>query len=351
MRLHKVTVQNFRRLSEKTVDFTAADGEPRVCTVLVGPNGSGKTTILDAIHVAYAYVENIARPTFRGGLDPGSAELRPEPNKPSRVEITFSLDESERQALNELEQGLSGSALGTAQARTYQFTVEWPTLQGDFRVAKSEPHKANLALRGRALAKIAKTRKLATEEIFERVGGVLYLPQRRSLNAAAPSVATGLPDELRERAAEADVLPWLELQYRLHKLWDPAKQGLSLWSRAQSLFDQLVAPRRMVDVAATEEGFFVRFSAGDSLYSHVALSSGEEQMLRLAVNFAAFRAVRSVVLIDEIEKHLHPRWQRNALHLCSRGADAGNQFIVTTHSDTLLRYVAPEQVVTLGDLG
>jgi predicted ATPase len=351
MRIHRVTINNFRRISEKTVDFVDDEGEPRTCTVLVGPNGSGKTTVLDAIHVAYAYVENIKKPTFRGGLDPGNEELRPEPQKPSRVEIVFSLHEAERQTLDELEQKLSGSPLKTEKAQTYRLAIEWPSPWGNFRIVESEPPEANFALRGRALAKLAKKQKLTTEEVFERVGGLLYLPQRRTLNdIAAPSLRTALPDELRERASEADVLPWLELQYRMHQLWDPQKQGQSLWSRAQDTFAELAAPRRMVDVKASDEGFFVRFSAGDTQYSHVAMSSGEEQMLRLAVNLAAFRAVRSVVLIDELEKHHHPRWQRNVLRLCNTGGGGGNQFIVTTHSDAVLRYVAPTQIVTLGDL-
>ena len=171
MRIHRVTVHNFRRFVEKTVDFTGADGKPRVCTVLVGPNGSGKTTVLDALHVAYEYIENMTKPAFRAGLTPSDAELRPDPRKPSRVEIVFSLDAGERKALDELEEGLTGSKLGTAEAQAYRFAVEWPALNGHCRVVESEPPKANLAFRGRALAKVArKERKLVTEEIFERVG-------------------------------------------------------------------------------------------------------------------------------------------------------------------------------------
>jgi predicted ATP-binding protein involved in virulence len=43
------------------------------------------------------------------------------------------------------------------------------------------------------------------------------------------------------------------------------------------------------------------------------------------------RAIRGVVLIDEIEQHLHPRWQRNVMRLLTDSFPQ-IQFIATTHS-------------------
>jgi predicted ATP-binding protein involved in virulence len=80
------------------------------------------------------------------------------------------------------------------------------------------------------------------------------------------------------------------------------------------------------------------------------MSGGERQILRLVANMAFVRTVRSVVLIDEVELNLHPRWQRSLLRFCQTGGDDDNQFIVTTHSDTLLRYVDPSALIVLGDL-
>ena len=44
-----------------------------------------------------------------------------------------------------------------------------------------------------------------------------------------------------------------------------------------------------------------------------------------------FRDVRGVVFIDEIEQHLHPRWQRNIIRLLTRSFPRV-QFVATTHS-------------------
>jgi predicted ATP-dependent endonuclease of OLD family len=78
---------------------------------------------------------------------------------------------------------------------------------------------------------------------------------------------------------------------------------------------------------------------------------GERQILRFVANLTAFRAQRSAILIDELELHLHPGWQRSLLHFCRQGGGDDNQFIVTTHSEALLRYVDPANVVSLGALG
>ena len=44
-----------------------------------------------------------------------------------------------------------------------------------------------------------------------------------------------------------------------------------------------------------------------------------------------FQDVRGVVFIDEIEQHLHPRWQRNIIRLLTRSFPRV-QFVATTHS-------------------
>ncbi len=43
------------------------------------------------------------------------------------------------------------------------------------------------------------------------------------------------------------------------------------------------------------------------------------------------RAIRGIVLIDEIEQHLHPRWQRNIMRLLTESFPQ-IQFVATTHS-------------------
>jgi len=56
----------------------------------------------------------------------------------------------------------------------------------------------------------------------------------------------------------------------------------------------------------------------------------------------------AVVLIDEIDLHLHPRWQRRIVHNLS-AAFPHCQFIATTHSPQVIGEVAHERIQIIAD--
>jgi predicted ATP-binding protein involved in virulence len=88
------------------------------------------------------------------------------------------------------------------------------------------------------------------------------------------------------------------------------------------------------------------------------LSGGYRVMLALVIDLARRTAqanphlgaaaidVTGVVLIDEVDLHLHPRWQQRILPDLLR-AFPNVQFVVTTHSPQVLTTVQPHQIVIL----
>ena len=87
------------------------------------------------------------------------------------------------------------------------------------------------------------------------------------------------------------------------------------------------------------------------------LSSGEKTLLALVADLARRLAIANphrdqsltgygIVLIDEIDLHLHPRWQRHVIPRL-RKIFPNCQLIVTTHSPLVLSQVKPENVVIL----
>lgn len=359
MRVHSVRIDNFRRLRSFSLSFDEESGNPRPLTVIVGPNMSGKTTILDSLHIAYEAMADPSRVQFRPGLKADDPSLRPDPTQPIRIDLTFSLDAIEHQTAVELADLVRQPQLIPPLAERYVAKLRWPPAERQKRewtdrwssaVWGGEPTDSHLALRARRLANEAITQRVAGEAFLERIGGMLYLHQDRTAHLATPSVATGSEQRLRARASRSDLIPWLELQSRLHEKWDIASQGESPWSRVRRLFAQLATPARLDDLEAGREGFDLRFASDGTRYYASGLSGGERQLLRFVVNLAAYPARRSVVLVDELELHLHPQWQRNLLHFCRRGGGDENQFIVTTHSESIVRYSAPQDVVQLASL-
>ncbi len=87
------------------------------------------------------------------------------------------------------------------------------------------------------------------------------------------------------------------------------------------------------------------------------LSDGEKMLLMLVTDLARRLAIANpssndalsgegIVLIDEIDLHLHPQWQRTVIHSLTQ-TFPNCQFIVTTHSPQLLSGVRRENVFIL----
>lgn len=349
MRLHRVEVKNFRRIEHLALDLRDAAGTPRPLTVLVGPNMSGKTTVLDAVHLAYEAIRNQRSPTWRPGFDPSDPTLRPNPNEPIEVAIQWSLHDGEWEAMAELEEALQSKLL-VAKAPLYSFRLRWPALDegGPLDMIVADPPHAQRAFRGRALTSVALHRRVASEAVLDRVGGVLYLDQNRYGTIRSVDDRLDFTRDALPGLPIPDVIGWLARASIQHQRWDEGARGESAWSRAKRLFHSLAAPAELDDVVPYDLGYDLRLRRDGHVYGAAGTSSGERQILRLCANIALFRAQRSIVMLDELELNLHPRWQRSLLRFCEKGGDDDNQFLVTTHSDTVLRYVDPGSVVTLG---
>ncbi len=68
-------------------------------------------------------------------------------------------------------------------------------------------------------------------------------------------------------------------------------------------------------------------------------SSGEKEIINLLLGIFAFKVENGLVIIDEPELHLHPRWQKIFLTLFTElSKDFGIQFLVITHSPQFINY-------------
>ena len=73
-----------------------------------------------------------------------------------------------------------------------------------------------------------------------------------------------------------------------------------------------------------------------------AASSGERELLTYLFAIFALNVRDALIIVDEPELHLHPKWQKTLLQLFIRLAQStNNQFLLATHSPT---FVSPESI-------
>lgn len=86
----------------------------------------------------------------------------------------------------------------------------------------------------------------------------------------------------------------------------------------------------------------VRLSKQGSSFRLGSASSGERELLTYLFAVYALNVRDALIVVDEPELHLHPRWQKTLLSLFERLAkDTGNQFVLATHSPV---FVSPASI-------
>lgn len=354
MKLHSLEIKNFRAIEDISLDFTDLLGRPRPINLIVGPNGSGKTSILDAIHVVVKVFENPQNPSLREGLEYNIQQLVRGRGTIAQITFEYSIEQDEAEAINDVYSSLK-------LPQNFNLSRPIPPLGSPAKVIWSFPNKKPkpkilyhysyipedsikvLGARGRVSESV--NRNLYTSQIFNRIGGVCYLDQRRTVRLFKSFNKQNIED----KNAHSDVLSWLIEYYRKHLTWNEEKYGESYWKRVQRLFNKICFPSELIGLESGPDSDTLILKRKGIEYDLLQMSSGEHQILRILIGLAADTAKNSIVLIDEVELHLHPAWQKRLIQVL-RGDDFNNQYIFTTHSPTVAKMFYDSEIINLGNL-
>lgn len=330
MKVRDIRLKHFKRFADQTFSFLDERGLPRDLVVLVGPNGCGKSTVLQAIAaVLGAAVRRIGSPS----------EL---------VWPGFDLASAGRAWGSSAEASLTVSGLNGLGEVLLRLVADTLTIEVDGNVGGIRPDRpleAHLGHLGYA------------KELAEGSGTALWYTEMRSLTSInlddpAGGNATAVTlDLLRARMAQLQSFHSIVLQRRalrpgerdlyaeLERRWAsvfPGRgfEGISISDRPEKVMDQ--AP------------FFLLDPDGRP-YELGEMSGAERAIFPLVFDFANWNIHNSVILIDELELHLHPPLQQALLRALPK-LGHNNQFIVTTHSDYIADLVPAEAVIRVGEV-
>lgn len=334
MKITRLSVANLRAFEQASFDFDSG------FTLLVGVNGVGKTTVLETLRIALSRL----LPQFT------ASKSRPEAfttqdirvGDPSlTVDLDFILDGTERHWLLHKQR--------VQNIPHKDGVVREQTLQTPDREAISPA----FGKEARALS-AANTQPLA-----------LYFATRRSMisdeqvkiGKASGGQATAFADALAPRPLRlAYLAEWMLAQERLSAELPRAAEHLKAFRAAA---DRFLPDCRSLRAEKDDRGrpWLAVTKRGVSLDVR-QLSDGERSMLALVLDLAQrlsqanpglddpVRDGTAVVLIDELDMHMHPLWQRQVMSLLA-STFPNCQFVATTHSPQIIGETQPERIILL----
>ncbi|MCF3640625.1 ATP-binding protein [Rhizobium sp. TRM95111] len=310
MFLKHLQLTNIRCFADASLDFDLPGGSNRKWTVLLGENGTGKSTVLKAVALAMlgtdAIAEHLRDPNewIREGAEEASIRVRFETKKAEEREVTLVFRRGETTAQFLRRSFETGSPLDDALEHTSRsfLTIGYGA-----------------------------SRRLAPASV-SRSGGSGPFRHPRALNVAS----------LFDREAELNPLEsWaMQLDYQSNG------ERLSVVSEVLSDF----LPDMTFSHIDKEKSTLI-FDTADGPVSLRQLSDGFQnvaawigdllfQVTEIFEDFKSPMHARGLLIIDEVDLHLHPKWQRRLIDFLT--AQLPNmQLLVTTHSVVTAQQAAP----------
>ena len=367
MKLEKIQIENFRGIKHLELDFRDELERIQDVVPIVGPNTSGKTAILDAITVCLGPGTEIW--TMRPDLVLSPASLVRRGSLRARVKCTVRFSDAEIAKTKDIFVRTGFLNKGNFP-ESNRVTVDWeypdPTERHQRGLNTYDPAKAHLLFKGRKRAVRHFYVPGVSSESLRQLGGIFMFDQKRT------GLGQRTSSQLRDRAAGRNGPPNFLKDGQLDKdadsyTRDPRMILLNLAVRAQAaqspeateredfnrfceLYARVCKPHRINRVYNAESGLDIEFEGPNGIYFFEGLSTGQIMLLSLLLQFVTNRIHSSIVLIDELELHLHPLWQTRLYQsLGELGFD--NQVLFTTHSTHLRDLIRGNFVHCTGELG
>jgi predicted ATP-binding protein involved in virulence len=318
MRVRELTLKDYRVFSDPR-PFRFSD---RV-TVVAGVNGKGKTAIMDALALLASRLLPLISPARSGYRTIGPSDVH---GNEAKAEVGM--------AVNCAGIPIQFKRTYSRDDRRLKRTTVQEALRNQVKKAYGDPTRAGDAA------------PLAVYYTTDRAG--FRLPKR-------------LPSDLPKnqalayvRALQSQMVDYRDFMAR-YRVWladESQSRNIRAFNRALSVFLDGFS-----DLRVEESPLQLTVNKGTQRLLLGQLSDGERSFLAIVSDLVRRLSLANpefddpllgagVVLIDEIELHLHPTWQRQVVEKL-RTTFPNIQFVATTHSPFVIQSLRPGELINL----
>ena len=331
MRIKQLKMQSFRGIGDLTIDFD--EKEP---TVFIGINGVGKSSILDCLAILLSrFSSAIQHSTASGRLF-------------TEEDIKNDKNETHNEIITDFE----------SQKFTWSLTKVKKGRMKDTSTNLSEINKIAENIKHKLSSSLSEEYNLPVIIYYSTNRAVLDIPLKIRKQHSFEQIDT-----------YENALSGTGSEFRIFFEWFRKQEDLENELRLENNPDyrdkQLEAVRQAISslipnftkLRVRRSPLRMTLQKDDEELIVNQLSDGEKCLLAMVGDLARRLAIANpglenplhgfgVVLIDEIELHLHPKWQREIIPALTR-TFPHCQFIVTTHSPQVVGEIKPQGIYIL----
>jgi predicted ATPase len=365
MKIKSLSLRHYKKFNNWEKSFCDEAGHPHDMILLVGNNGTGKSSILQAI----AMLVGAAVKPFTSPSDleyPGFKWDNIQRGRmPVDVRATLQFNDEEIEATQQFSSALAerypdktfvppgnnqeielyldyvedvvraeGTASAFFQTKGYQYALQLSKFERNF------------------------------DRLFQKVGSIYTYHEQRT---AASIQSSGLSGDANgngdthtvvvdENLIKEVLFKW----FVFHQNATNRRRGFELREGQRDFFAELeqkyqllfrghsfkgFAPKMMPDqFLDTAQDFWLFDGTND--YEFSEMSGGERAIFPMLIDFANRSINNSIVIIDEVELHLHPPLQQLLVETLPR-LGRNNQFVMSTHSEFVVSLFPEQQIIRL----
>ena len=298
MKIKNLHIKEFKGLRDISINFEKND-EPLPLIVLAGSNGSGKTRVLESI-LKY----------FQDHLN----------YKQNNIETGIFYEEKEKNCISNV--------------RDFFYGLEYFS----YHEVNNPLYEKHIEIKNK-LDILPKIIYVPTEINFQKmdVASTTLVQEYKFINIVNTNLIKDIPSYIATKMISA------MLKNKNEKVGDVQKK---VFNEINEIFENLSIDVKVEDISQDGRNITLFTNSSGDEFDINELSSGEKQLFLRTLAIKMLNPENSIILIDEPELSLHPKWQQRIVDVY-RKIGKNNQIIIATHSPHILGSVRKENIMLL----